>query len=66
MEQNNDAIRDAQTGSDALGDAERKNRTTDSGGVKRLLKMLSDGECKGISKGTVYKLVEFAREKGLL
>lgn len=35
-------------------------------GVKMLLKELSEGKCKGIKIGTVYKLTEFAAEMGLL
>lgn len=34
--------------------------------LNRLLKMLADGECKGIKNGNAYKIIEFAREKGLI
>lgn len=40
--------------------------TNNVGDVRRLLNALSEGRCKGIAKGTVYKLTEFAEEMGLI
>lgn len=38
----------------------------DKGNLNKFLKMLSDGECKGIKGGNAYKIIEFAREKGMI
>lgn len=38
----------------------------DKGNLNKLLKMLADGECKGIKSGNAYKIIEFAREKGFI
>lgn len=46
------------------GHAAKERRDTDK--VKKLLKLLSDGECKGVKGATAYKITEFAKEKGLL
>lgn len=46
--------------------AEATIHKTDTDGVRKLLKELSEGKCKGIKNGTVYKLTEFATEMGLL
>ena len=34
--------------------------------IQKLLTALSEGECKGIKGATVYKISQFAAEKGLL
>lgn len=38
----------------------------DISGVEKLLQALSDGKCKGVAGATCYKIMEFARDMGLI
>ena len=38
----------------------------DTSAIEKLLQALLDGKCKGVGGGTCYKIVEFAREMGLI
>ena len=40
-----------------------KNDTTD---IEKLLQALSEGKCKGVGGGTSYKIMQFAKEIGLI
>lgn len=45
---------------------EPTNYTTDTTDLEKLLRGLARGECKGVKSGTVYKISEYARQKGLI
>jgi hypothetical protein len=62
-EASQDASQDAQNAPQSAGGIHPAN---DVGDVVRLLEALSDGKCKGIGNGTVYKIAEFAKEMGLV
>lgn len=62
----NEARYSSQNVSDTSKMAESTIHKTDTDGIRKLLKELSEGKCKGIKNGTVYKLTEFAAEMGLL
>ena len=55
-----ESLRATQEGSNA---PETTNNTTD---VEKLLQALSEGKCKGIAGGTIFKLSEFAKSMGLI
>lgn len=38
----------------------------DDNGVKRLIREMEAGKCKGIGGGTVYKVTEFAKKLSLI
>lgn len=45
---------------------EEHTSTNDISDVEKLLQALSDGKCKGVGGGTSYKIIEFARNMGLI
>ncbi len=57
------ALRVPQIVHDCSNKTDSSNNTSD---IKKLISALSEGKCKGIKGGTVYKITEFATEMGLI
>ncbi len=47
-------------------DCSNKTDSNNTSDIKKLISALSEGKCKGIKGGTVYKITEFATEMGLI